>query len=277
MSMQETTRVVMEQRVKRLEREVRLFRWAAMALMVVVGSFFIMGLASSDDKSFGRFRQIDTGSVVVRDPDGQMRAWLGIAEGGPRLIFFDQSGQQRLGVGMTRMGEPALGIFDVGQNERAVIGIMDGWPGFVLRDPQGKKRVALFTKDEWGSLYFYDRRETKRTGIGIYGEAAAVNLCDDRGKDRVGISTDRKGSSVCFFDVGGQKRVGLGILLQDEPALGFFDHEGVNQLAMTVLKSEPALNMYGTNKLEVAISVPPTNVPEMKIYGAAHKLLWKVP
>ena len=33
MSMQETTRVVMEQRVKRLEREVRLFRWAAMALM----------------------------------------------------------------------------------------------------------------------------------------------------------------------------------------------------------------------------------------------------
>ncbi len=260
-----------------LEQELRLFRWAAGLMMVVAGSFFLMGLDDGDDKAMGRFRQIDTGHLVLRDADGQMRGWLGIAEGGPRLIFFDQSGQQRMGVGMTRMSEPALAIFDVGQNERAVLGITDGWPGLVLRDPQGKKRVAMFSRDEWSSLYFYDRRETKRTGIGIYGEAASVNLSDDQGKDRAGLTTDRKGSSLSFFDKGGQKRLGLGLLLEDEPALGFFNHEGENQVALTVLKSEPALNMYGTNKLEMAISVPTTNIPEIKIYGSEHKLLWKVP
>ncbi|MEI7881448.1 MAG: hypothetical protein WCI95_11300, partial [bacterium] len=112
------TLITVEQRLKRLELEVRIFRWAASLVVVAVVSFVVMGLEATDnDKSIGRFRQIDAGQLVLRDADGQMRAWLGIAEGGPRLIFFDQSGQQRLGVGMTRQSEPALGIFDMGQNE----------------------------------------------------------------------------------------------------------------------------------------------------------------
>lgn len=273
----ETALTVMEQRVKRLERQARFFRWTTVVLAVVAGSFIVMGLEPGGDKSIGRFRQIDTGHVVLRDQDGQMRAWLGIAEGGPRLIFFDYQGQQRLGVGMTRQGEPALGIFDVGQNERAVLGIVEGWPGLVLRDPQGKKRAALFSRDDWGSLFFYDRREVKRSGIGIYGEAAAINLSDDRGKDRAALSTDRKGSSLCFFDRGGQKRAALGLTLEDDPALGFFQHEGGNQVALSVLNGEPALNLYGTNKVEVAVTVPRTNAPKFEVFGGGHTLLWKAP
>lgn len=273
----ETTVSAMEQRVKRLEREARLFRWTTGLLAVVAASLMVMGFEQADDKSIGRFRQIDSGQVVLRDPDGQMRAWLGIAEGGPRLIFFDQQGQQRMGVGMTRQGEPAVGIFDAGQNERAVLGIMEGWPGLVLRDPQGKKRAALFSRDEWGSLFFYDRREVKRSGIGLYGEAAAINLADDRGKDRAALSTDRKGSSLCFFDRGGQKRAALGITVADEPALGFFRHEGENQVALSVLNDEPALNLYGTNKVELAISVPVTNAPKFEVFDGERKLIWKAP
>ena len=276
MSMDESAMAAMEKRMKRLEREARVARWAAGLIAVMAGVFIVMG-ADGDDKSIGRFRQIDTGHLVLRDADGQMRAWLGIAEGGPRLIFFDQQGQQLLGVGMTRQGEPALGIFDVGQNERVVIGIMEGWPGVVLRDPQGKKRAALFSRDEWSSLYFYDRRETKRTGIGLYGEAAAINLSDDRGKDRAGLVTDRNGSSLSFFDHGGQKRAGLGILREDQPALGFFSHEGNNQVALSVINQEPALNLYGTNMIELAITVPMTNAPKFEIFTGEHKLTWKAP
>lgn len=273
----ETTQLeILERRMKRLERESRLSRWVAGLVVLAAGALFMMG-ANSDDKTIGRFRQIDTGHLVIRDPDGQMRAWLGIAEGGPRLIFFDQQGQQRIGVGMTRQSEPALGIFDVGQNERVVLGVIEGWPGLVMRDPQGKKRTALFARDDWSSLFFYDRREIKRTGIGLYGEAAAVNLCDDRGKDRVGVSTDRAGSSLSFFDHGGQKRAGLGILREDEPALGFFNHEGANQVALSVIKDEPSLNLYGTNQVELAISVPMTNAPKFEVFTGEHKLIWKAP
>jgi hypothetical protein len=267
-----------EQRLKRLEGELRIFRWAASLMAVALVSLVVMGLdATDDDKSIGRFRQIDTGHLVLRDADGQMRAWLGIAEGGPRLIFFDQSGQQRMGVGMTRQAEPALGIFDMGQNERVVLGIMEGFPGLVMRDPQGKKRTALFAREDWSSLFFYDKREVKRSGIGLFGEAAAVNLSDDRGRDRVGLTTDRKGSSLSFFDRGGQKRSALGLLMEDEPAFGFFTHEGVAQMALTVLKEKPEFNLYGTNGQEVAVSVMDTNGPQVTIFGDKRKLMWKAP
>ena len=266
----------MARRVAKLEREARLWRWLA-GIALLAGGVAILTGGTADDKSIARFRQVDTGHLVLRDPDGQMRAWLGIAEGGPRLIFFDQQGQQRLGVGMTRQSEPALGIFDVGQNERVVLGVIEGWPGLVMRDPQGKKRVGLFSREDWGSLFFYDRREMKRTGIGLYGEAAAINLCDDRGRDRTGLATDRIGSSLSFFDRGGQKRVGLGLLREDEPALGFFSHEGENQLAMTVLNSEPGISLYGTNQIELAMSVSLTNMPKVEVYAGEHKLIWKAP
>jgi len=272
------TLITVEQRLKRLEREVRLFRWVAALVMVAAMSFVVMGLEATDnDKSIGRFRQIDTGHLVLRDADGQMRAWLGIAEGGPRLIFFDQSGQQRMGVGMTRQSEPALGIFDMGQNERVVLGVMDGFPGLVMRDPQGRKRAALFAREDWSSLFFYDRRETKRSGIGLFGEAAAVNLSDDRGRDRVGLTTEAKGSSLSFFDRGGQKRNALGLLKEDEPAFGYFTHEGAAQMALSVMNEKPEFNLYGTNGLEVAVTVLATNVPQVNVFGDKHNLLWKAP
>lgn len=265
-----------EQRLKRLEREVRMFRWAALLLAVAAVSVVVMGLEAADnDKSIGRFRQIDTGHLVLRDPDGQMRAWLGIAEGGPRLIFFDQSGQQRLGVGMTRQSDPALGIFDVGQNERVVLGVVEGFPGLVMRDPQGRKRSALFAREDWSSLYFYDKRETKRSGIGLYGEAAAVNLSDERGRDRVGLTSDKKGSSLCFFDRGGQKVSAVGIIGEDEPAFGYFTHEGEILMSLTALSRGPEFKLNGTNGVGVAITVLATNTPQINLFGAEHKLMWK--
>lgn len=277
MNITDSEMMTLAKRINRLERETRLTRWAAGVVVMAVGAFFALGLKDGDDKAVGRFKQVDCGQVIIRDSDGQMRAWLGLAEGGGRLIFFDHTGMQRLGVGMTRQAEPAVGIFDTSQNERAVLGIMEGWPGLVLRDPQGKKRTALYSREDWSSLFFYDKREMKRTGIGIYGEAAAINLSDNRGKDRAGLTTDPKGSSVCFFDRGGQKRAGVGILSDDQPALGFFNHEGENQVALTVLNNEPALNMYGTNRLEVAITVPSTNSPKIEIFGAEHVRQWKAP
>lgn len=267
-----------EQRLKSLERELRIFRWAASLMAVAIVSLVVMGLsATDDDKSIGRFRQVDTGHIVIRDADGQMRAWLGIAEGGPRLIFFDQSGQQRMGVGMTRLGEPALGIFDMGQNERVVLGIMEGFPGLVMRDPQGKKRAALFAREDWSSLFFYDKREIKRSGIGLYGEASAVNLSDDEGKDRIGLTTDRKGSSLCFFDRGGQKRSALGLLKEDDPAFGYFTHEGEARMALSTISDKTEFNLYGTNGLEVAVTVMATNLPQINILGDKHKSFWKAP
>ncbi len=269
-----------ERRLQRLEREVRVFRVVSVALTLLLGSFGLMAFqgAARDDKSgIGTFRQIDAGHLVIRDTDGQMRAWLGVAEGGPRLIFFDPSGQQRLGVGMTRQGEPALGIYDPGENPRVVLGMLEGWPGFVMRDPQGRKRVALFSREEWGSLFFYDRFEGKRSGVGQFGEAAALNLCDDRGRDRLGLTVDRRGASLSFFDAAGMKRSGLGLLRDDQPALGMFDAEGFAQVSLETPDTGPRFSLHGTNGTAVLSVVNKTNGPAIHVFGEEHRLLWQAP
>lgn len=270
---------LLERRVARLERDRWIMRGLLLAAGMLVGVVLVSGFADSAGKgAIGNFKQVDTGHLVLRDSDGQMRGWLGIAEGGPRLIFFDASGQQRMGVGMTKQGEPALAIYDPGENSRVVIGMMEGWPGIVLRDPQGRKRAALFSRDEWGSLYFYDKRETRRTGIGQFGEAGAINICDDNGKDRIGLTADRTASGLSFFDAGGTRRIGLGLLRKDEPALGFFTRDGAAQVALAAIDEIAALNIYGTNKTEAVFGGSRTNKAlRVEIFGPERKLIWQAP
>lgn len=271
---------VMERRITRLERERWYLRGILLLAVAGIGVALVSGFSggAEDKGGMGRFSQIDTGHVVLRDTDGQMRAWLGIAEGGPRLVFFDRAGQQRMGVGMTRQGDPALAIYDPGENPRVVLGIVEEWPGFVLRDTQGRKRVAIYSRDDWGSMYFYDKRETRRTGIGQFGEAAALNLCDDDGKDRAGLTADRRGSSLSFFDIGRVKRIGLGLKAKDDPAMGFFDGEGQAVVSLTGQEHIPSLNLYGTNRAEVAFGFDPTNrLPRAEIMDGDKKTLWRAP
>lgn len=279
MSKEQEIRESLEQRVARLERERWILRGILLVIGMIIGGVLVSGASSGGKGIIGSFAQVDTGHLVLRDTDGQMRAWLGVAEGGPRLIFFDASGQQRMGVGMTRQSEPALAIYDPGENSRVVIGMMEGWPGIVLRDPQGRKRAALFSRDDWGSLYFYDRRETRRTGIGQFAEAGAINVCDENGKERIGLTTDRTGSSLSFFDVGGMRRMGVGMMRKDEPALGIFTHEGETQVSLASIENVPSLNIYGTNKTEVVFgqTTATNKAPRIEVYGPERKLVWQAP
>jgi len=183
-----------------------------------------------------------------------------------------------MGVGMTRQGEPALAIYDPGENSRVVIGMMEGWPGIVLRDPQGRKRAALFSRDEWGSLYFYDKRETQRIGFGQLGEAGAMNVFDENGRCRTGITSDKSGSSINFFDIGGAQRLALGMLKKDYPALGIFTHDGDAQIVMASVDEAPSMNIYGTNQTEVMVGWTATNkTPRVDVYGPERKLVWRTP
>ena len=78
----------------RLERQNRWFRVIAGLAVLAGGAALAMALSGGDAGGVGNFKQIDCGHLVIRDTDGQMRAWLGVAEGGPRLIFFDASGKE---------------------------------------------------------------------------------------------------------------------------------------------------------------------------------------
>jgi hypothetical protein len=248
----------LEARLERLERQNRRMR---VALGVVAAGVVAGGLIAAsfrDDKGAGaatsRLRIVEAEQVVLRDADGQMRAWLGLADGGPRLLFFDAAGQQRVGLGLSAQAEPSLGIFDGAQMPRVVLGMVDGWPGLVVRDPAGRKRAVLHAQEEWSSLFFFDRRETRRAGIGALADGAAVNLCDDRGRDRAGLTVESTGASLSFFDSRSRKRLGVGLVRSDEPAIGAFDASGLPLATLETPSAKTEWKLYGTNRCEAAVS-----------------------
>ncbi len=270
----------LRKRLEKLERQQRVWRVGVLAAILSVSMLLLaytrMDQPSGEGGSVAQYRQIEAQYVVIRDRNGQMRAWLGAAEDGPRIVFFDAAGQQRLGVGMTPQAEPAIGFFDGGQNQRIVLGMVEGWPGLVFRDPSGRRRMALHSREFWSSIFFFDKYETKRAGLGSYQESGSLNLCDARGRDRAGLTTDRTGSSLVFLDAGGQKRIGLGLTLDDEPAFGYFNGAGLPQLGITAINDQPKLDLYGTNWMEATISVN-SNGPLFILYDSGRTPVWQAP
>lgn len=268
------------ERIERLERQNRRLTWLLVGLFPLMALLGVMGFTSAEEQLQGmknlQVRQLETERLVIRDANGFLRGWLGIAEDGTRLVFYDTNGRQRAGFGMTQRNEPAMAIFDMNQQPRIVMGIADGWPGLVIRDDSGLKRIALQTQSDWATLFFFDKREHKRAGIGLAKEAAAVNLLDEYSVDRAGLTVDENGSSLVFFDRMGVKRAGLGLMKEDSPALGFFEKSGELRLGMSVLPGGTEMAVYGTNRIEAVMRVT-TNLPTFEIFGPDRELKWKAP
>jgi len=271
---------VLEERFGRLERQNRRLTLGLVCLAPLVVALAVMGFTSVEEQLQGmqnlQVRQIETQRLVIRDSNGLLRGWLGIAEDGTRLVFYDENGRQRAGFGLTRLNEPAMAIFDANQQPRIVLGMADGWPGLVVRDNSGLKRIALQTQQDWSTLVFYDGREHKRAGIGLAKEAAAVNLLDEYSVDRAGLTVDPNGSSLVFFDRMGVKRAGVGLMKDDSPALGFFEKSGELRLGLTAFPGLTEMAVYGTNRICAAVRIS-TNQPTFEIDAAENVVRWKAP
>lgn len=271
---------VLEERFDRLERQNRRLTLGLVCLAPLVVALALMGFSSVEEQLQGmqnlQVHQIETQRIIIRDANGLLRGWLGIAEDGTRLIFYDENGRQRAGFGLTRLNEPAMAIFDASQQPRIVLGMADGWPGLVVRDNSGLKRIALQTQQDWSTLVFFDGREHKRAAIGLAKEAAAVNLLDEYSVDRAGLTVDPNGSSLVFFDRMGVKRAGVGLMKDDSPALGFFEKSGELRLGLSAFPGLTEMAVYGTNRISAAVRIS-TNQPTFEIDAAENVVLWKAP
>ena len=81
-------------------------------------------------------------ALVVRDPNGNIRASLGADGGKVRLDLWDPQGHRRATLGLGAEGSPHLAFYDRDQRVRAELNLgPDGEPQFTLRDKrslQGK-------------------------------------------------------------------------------------------------------------------------------------------
>jgi hypothetical protein len=73
--------------------------------------------------------------LVLRDPNGNIRATLGAADGKVRLDLWDLEGNRRAALGLGAEGAPGLAFYDRDKRVRAELNLgPDGEPQFTLRD-----------------------------------------------------------------------------------------------------------------------------------------------
>jgi hypothetical protein len=78
---------------------------------------------------------LEVESLVVRDPNGVIRAWLGDKHGKAGLDLWDQKGKRRATLSLGPEGSPGLALYDQGQRVRAELKLgPDGAPKFTLQD-----------------------------------------------------------------------------------------------------------------------------------------------
>lgn len=133
-------------------------------------------------------------SLAVRDPDGSIRATLGVDRGNVRLDLWDPHGHRRATLGLGSEGAPRLAFYDRDQRVRAELNLgADGEPKFTVRDQrslQGKTELNDFS----------DSSQQSPRGGAVAGAAAvppaspaeAVSPLGNAGVEYVGFKRSNK-------------------------------------------------------------------------------------
>lgn len=130
-------------RLEGLERQNRGLKWAggviaALLLLTMAGLGFLLHRAQPGGGP------LTTQTLVITDPAGAPRAWLGARQGAVQLELYDQAGQVRTTLGVGSKGDPGLFMYDGVRKPRAELALTpEGEPGLSLVDADGLLRVAL--------------------------------------------------------------------------------------------------------------------------------------
>jgi hypothetical protein len=143
-------------RIEGLERQVRRWRRAAVALMLSAVALMTLGAAVP------RGRVVEAQKFVLKDAAGRVRAELGPSDndksialrfkdaaGSPRLVLgvedessllvlHDKTGRPRVGLVTLAQGAPGFTFYDTTGRARVELGVSrEGEPGIVVRDARG--------------------------------------------------------------------------------------------------------------------------------------------
>jgi hypothetical protein len=124
-------------RLEKLARQYRRLKWFGAFILGLLGVI----LAT---QAYVLFRphspDLAEQALVVRDPNGNIRASLGHTGGKVGLDLWDAQGRRRATLGLGAEGTPGLAFYDQDQRVRAELNLgPDGEPKFTLRDQHGKE------------------------------------------------------------------------------------------------------------------------------------------
>ncbi len=106
-----------EQRLERLEREIRWMRRIGAVAVAVAAAVFLIGQGKGE-----KLPDLEVRSLTVKDEKGEVRVKLGTANDGSAYIgIHDQAGRVRLSLRTAANGNPHLRLVDQAGKHRALL------------------------------------------------------------------------------------------------------------------------------------------------------------
>ena len=186
------------ERLGRLERQNKLYKWVFLAILIVSTVSWFPGFlriqepqANAAASAGGRV--VDAEAFRVVDSDGKVRAVLGCTDGIPILVLIDAEGKQRASQSM----DGCLLVDSKGM-PRVRLGL----------DPKGVM-AGLTISDEVGKI----RMDLSYANLGNEGTTYGLSLKGANGKETATLDTFTKGgrytSSFELYDANGQCRTSV--------------------------------------------------------------------
>jgi hypothetical protein len=148
------------ERLNRLERELRYWRYGGLVCLVLA----TVGAACAMDDPPPKELRAETLKIVERG--GKERLVLTAVKGIPDMTFFDPDGKGRLTLDIADDHQPVLRVSDADEKGQGsvIIGLENGSPNLQFYDRRGQKRVTLGVPTDTGALIRIYNDEGKFVG-----------------------------------------------------------------------------------------------------------------
>ena len=287
---------VLERRLRKLESSYRRLQQRAIlayALLVVgaLGPLLFYVWSMSRYKAPGTLGPSESTVIAseqftLTDYAGQTIATLGMVDGQPGLVFYDDAGNPR-----TTVDEGGLVLW--GEVDQALVELDRSH--FVVADERGRTRISLGVDENEAELTLGDRSAAPMVRLSASVGGPGLHLRDQDGEPRVFLGADVHSANFSLLDPDSKERAGMGVTangahlrLRDgnsairtllrvgttgETGLDFYDEQDRTMLQVTVGRDgSPGIDIFGADTLHIPETPPPPSFPnigsDIDIFGA---------
>lgn len=164
-------------RLERIEKRNRRLSWVVAAIAVLGISGFVMRATRLSSQV------VVADDFILRDANGEKRAWLSTFGDYPALIFYDENDKSQV-----------------------ILGVAEYGPSLVLYDQKGTARASLNLRADRGepALVLNDENKITRLGLGMGVDGPLISLWDANEKLRVWLIVTEEGPALDFIEADGE-------------------------------------------------------------------------
>jgi hypothetical protein len=156
-------------------------------------------------------RTVEAEAFVLRGPAGEELARLANLNNGPALQLNDKEGRLRVSVHVSSSGATYFQLFDTNKTARLGIEVSkEGEPTIDMEDAAGQTRMNVMVDNNQPAIAMFDGNGMSRAEIQVDDKGPFVRLLDEKGKNRLVLALLPDSSFVRLYDVSGKQRATIG-------------------------------------------------------------------